>query len=79
MMLASMLGAPVILFFGVHLGGRRYEVRFEPFADRLAIGRGTRTADLTRLGPALRSPSRRDLPRAPLQLVQFLRFLGWPG
>ena len=47
MMLASMLGAPVILFFGVHLGGRRYEVRFEPFADRLAIDRGNRTADLT--------------------------------
>lgn len=46
-MLASTLGAPVILFFGIHLGGRHYEVHFEPFADRLAIGRGTRTADLT--------------------------------
>ena len=47
MVLASMLGAPVILFFGVHLGARRYEVRFEPFADRLAVERSTRTADLT--------------------------------
>jgi predicted LPLAT superfamily acyltransferase len=48
MVLAAVLGAPMILFSGVHRGGRRYEVRFEPFAERVELGRGAdrRQADL---------------------------------
>jgi predicted LPLAT superfamily acyltransferase len=33
-LLAGMLGAPVMLAFGIWQGPRRYLVRFEPFADR---------------------------------------------
>ena len=46
MILASVLGAPVVLFFGIHRGNRRYDVYFEPFADRIATSRQTRQADL---------------------------------
>ena len=34
--LASVLRAPVVLFSAVYCGGRRYSVRFEPFADSQA-------------------------------------------
>ena len=44
--LASTLAAPVILFHGLRTGPRRYQVRFEPFAERIALRRATRAADL---------------------------------
>ena len=44
--LAATLGAPVVLFFGVRVGRRRYAVHFEPFAERIALRRQTRRADL---------------------------------
>ena len=47
LVLCASLGVPVVLFFGIHLGPRCYDVRFEPFADRIAIGRATRTEDIT--------------------------------
>lgn len=31
--LASLLGVPVVLFFGLYRGGNRYDVYFEPFSD----------------------------------------------
>ena len=37
-MLAAVLGAPVMLAFGIWRGPRHYEVRFEPFADRVGAG-----------------------------------------
>lgn len=43
---ASMLGTPVMLFFGVRKGPRHYEVWFEPFADRVALAAGSRASDL---------------------------------
>jgi predicted LPLAT superfamily acyltransferase len=46
--LCAALGAPVVLFFGIHTGLRRYEVRFEAFADRIVAERATRTEDITR-------------------------------
>ncbi len=45
--LAAILGAPVLLCFGVWLGPRRYLLRFEPFAERVMIERGNRDAALT--------------------------------
>ncbi len=43
--LAGMLGAPVMLAFGIWRGPRRYLVRFEPFADDPGTpGRGNRNA-----------------------------------
>jgi predicted LPLAT superfamily acyltransferase len=38
----------VVLFFGIHTGPRRYEVRFEAFADMIVAERATRTEDITR-------------------------------
>ncbi len=44
--LASTLGAPVVLFHAVRTGPRRYAVRFQPFADRVVLRRADRTGDL---------------------------------
>ena len=44
--LAAMLGAPVVLFHAVRTGPRRYQVTFVPFADRVALRRSERSADL---------------------------------
>ena len=38
MILAAALEAPVVLFFGVRTGRRRYDVHFEPFADPVVLG-----------------------------------------
>jgi predicted LPLAT superfamily acyltransferase len=42
--LAAVLDAPVMLAFGLWRGPRHYEVRFEPFAERLPPGRAGREA-----------------------------------
>jgi predicted LPLAT superfamily acyltransferase len=44
--LAAALGSPVVLFFGLRTGPRRYTIRFEAFQDRLVLRRATREADL---------------------------------
>ena len=44
--LAATLGVPVVLFHAVRTGPRRYQVRFEPFADRVALRRACRETDL---------------------------------
>ncbi len=44
--LAGVLGAPVMLAFGVWTGKRRYEVHFVPFAERIAFDRRERQAQL---------------------------------
>jgi predicted LPLAT superfamily acyltransferase len=36
-LMARLVGAPVILFFGLYRGGRRYEIRLEPFAERIEL------------------------------------------
>jgi predicted LPLAT superfamily acyltransferase len=41
---AEVLGAPVVLCFGLYRGGRRYDLHFEPFRDPLALRRGTHPA-----------------------------------
>jgi predicted LPLAT superfamily acyltransferase len=46
MILASALKAPVLLFYGLYLGARRYEIHFEFFADAIALRRDARDADL---------------------------------
>jgi predicted LPLAT superfamily acyltransferase len=46
LLLAAILKAPVVLFFGLYLGGRRYAVHFELFADEIDIGRQDRSARL---------------------------------
>jgi predicted LPLAT superfamily acyltransferase len=41
-----MLKAPVLLFFGLYLGGNRYALHFELFADEIAIRRDHRDEDV---------------------------------
>lgn len=47
-LLAAGLGVPVLLFFGLCTGPRRYELRFEPFAARLDLPRAGRVEALRR-------------------------------
>ena len=35
--------------FGLHRGGNRYDLHFEPFADPLVIARSNRQGDLTKV------------------------------
>lgn len=44
MRLAAALGAPVVLFFGIRTGARRYTVCFEPFADAVTLDPHDRAA-----------------------------------
>jgi predicted LPLAT superfamily acyltransferase len=46
LLLAAILKAPVVLFFGLYLGGRRYAIHFEAFAHDLAVGRRDRSSQL---------------------------------
>ena len=46
MWLASVLKAPVILFFGLYRGGARYEVHFELFAEEVTIDRRRRDQEV---------------------------------
>jgi predicted LPLAT superfamily acyltransferase len=44
--LATALGVPVILGFGLYQGGRKYQACFEVFAEKVTATRQTRAADL---------------------------------
>jgi predicted LPLAT superfamily acyltransferase len=46
---AGLLQAPIVLCFGFCCGNGRYEIRFEPFSDAVALNRATRTAELRAL------------------------------
>lgn len=46
LLLAALLESPVVLFSAVYQGGNRYEVRLEPFAERISLDRGAREAAL---------------------------------
>ena len=46
-LLAALLRVPVVLFFGLYQGGRRYLIRFEPFAETIGTEpAGRRSVDL---------------------------------
>lgn len=44
--LAAVLDVPVMLCFGVYMGGRRYRLVFEPFSDAIKLERKNREAQL---------------------------------
>ena len=48
MLLASVLGVPVLLFAGLYRGGARYDIHFELLADEVRVSRESRDADLQR-------------------------------
>jgi predicted LPLAT superfamily acyltransferase len=45
-LLAAIMHCPVILFFGVYRGGKRYEIYFEHFAEEIILHRDRRTEDV---------------------------------
>lgn len=45
-LLASILNVPVFLFFGLYHGGKRYDIHFELFAERIAIDSRERVRDV---------------------------------
>lgn len=47
--LAVVLGAPVMLAFGLYRGGNRYDLRFEPFSDGETVPRPERRAHVAAL------------------------------
>jgi predicted LPLAT superfamily acyltransferase len=44
--LAAMMHCPVVLFFGLYLGGNRYEIYFESFADEIRLDRERRAEEI---------------------------------
>ncbi len=46
LVMAALAGCPVILFFGLYLGGNRYQVHFEPLAERIVLDRRQRQEQL---------------------------------
>jgi len=44
MLIAGLVQAPVVLFFGLYRGAKRYEIRLEPFADAIVLERRAREA-----------------------------------
>jgi predicted LPLAT superfamily acyltransferase len=45
-LLSALLHVPIVLFFGLYQGGRRYDIHFEPFADNIHLTRGKRSEAL---------------------------------
>jgi len=45
-LLAAIMHCPVILFFGLYRGGKRYEIYFEHFAEEITLDRDRRTEDV---------------------------------
>ena len=45
-LLAALLQVPVVLFFGLYEGGRRYLIQFEPFADAIPLDHGRLTGSI---------------------------------
>jgi len=45
-LVASLLKAPIILCFGVHRGGRDYDIYFKHFSEAVTFSRKTRTAEM---------------------------------
>src|SRR5437879_3590142 len=45
-LIAAMMHCPVILFFGLYRGGKRYEIYFEHFADEVILNRDHRAEDI---------------------------------
>lgn len=46
LLLAALMECPVILFFGLYRGGRRYDLHFETLADRIVLDRRHRQEQL---------------------------------
>ena len=74
MLLASALGCPVLLMFGLRRAGRRYEIHVEPFADPVEIPRRERPVGLQRYCQAYAQRVAHYCAAAPYQWFNFYDF-----
>lgn len=74
--LAAALKAPVILFFGLYLGGKRYETHFELLSERIELNRSTRQQDIQRWMQVYVSAMERYIKQAPYNWFNFYDYWG---
>ncbi len=72
--ISSLLAAPVVLCFGLYCGARRYEIRFEPFADRIVLPRAARDQALRSLVAAFATSLEAQCRRHPYNWFNFYDF-----
>lgn len=76
-LIAATLRVPVVLCFGLYLGGRRYALHFEPFADPLTIPRAARQRALAEAAQRYATRLEHYVRLAPLNWFNFYDF--WQG
>ncbi len=72
--IAAALDVPVILFFGVYLGGNRYEINFELLADHIEIDRENRQQELQRWTQLFAKRLEAKMHEAPYNWFNFFDF-----
>jgi predicted LPLAT superfamily acyltransferase len=73
-LLASALKVPVVLFFCLHRGDRQYAIHFEPMADRIALDRRQRDADIRHWAQRYADRLAHHCRRAPFNWFNFYDF-----
>ena len=76
LMVAASVSAPVLLFFGIRTGPRRYRVEFLQLADRIALARHERAAALTGWVASYASELEARCREYPLNWFNFYPFWG---
>ncbi len=74
---AAMLRRPVLFMTGLYLGGNRYRIHFEPFADFSAVERGNRDAAIAAAQEAYAARLTHYCRLAPYNWFNFFDF--WRG
>ncbi|HJW24458.1 MAG TPA: acyl-CoA synthetase [Rhodocyclaceae bacterium] len=77
--MAAMLRRPVLLMVGLHLGGNRYEIHFEPLADFSAVERNGREAAIAAVQDRYVRRLEHFCRRAPYNWFNFFDFWNAPG
>ena len=75
-LLASVLKVPVIMFFGLYMGGNRYETHFELLSERVKLKRNNRQQDIQRWMQKYVNTMERYLIRAPYNWFNFYDYWG---
>src|SRR5690606_14575635 len=73
-LIAAALKAPVLICFGLYLGGRRYALHFEPFGDGIELPRKDRAARLHALQQRYARRLEHFVRRAPYNWFNFCDF-----
>lgn len=76
MLFASMVKVPVLLFFGLYLGGNRYALHFEQFADAVSLRREQRDADIRQWTQSYADRLEHYVRLAPFNWFNFYDFWG---